>query len=146
MRQTHTVGKQDFKWSDMGDFIVNGGDLEDTRELQGTGFIEEVQRRVKSGFGDWKLAEDDGANLHVYENRINNEATWRDISDAISFSLTKDFFLVPLDFQVFVAPVSTNEVAVRIEFSDNIRRQIDPKLHNVKIVYNLEGQGPFVMR
>lgn len=146
MRQTHTVGKQDFKWSGMGDFIVSGGDLEDTREIQGMGFMEEVERRVNSGFGDWKLAEDDGSNMHIYEGRINNQATWRDISDAISFSLTKDFFLVPLDFQVFVAPVSTNEVAVRVEFSDNIRRQIDPRLHNVKIVYNLEGQGPFVMR
>jgi hypothetical protein len=146
MREIDTIGKQDFKWADMGDFIVSGGDLADTRELQGLGFMEEVQRRIATGFGDWKLKEDQGANLHLYKDRINNKETWKDITDSISFSLTHDFFIGPVDFQVYVAPVGINEVAVRVEFSDNVKELLDQRLHNIKIVYNLIGEGPFIMR
>lgn len=146
MREIHTIGRQDFKWSQMGDFVVESGDLADTRELQGLGFMEEVERRIATGYGDWKLKEEDGADLHIYKDRINNEETWKAISDSISYALTADFFLGPVDFQVYVAPVGINEVAVRVEFSDNVRELIDPKLHNIKIVYNLDGEGPFIMR
>ena len=146
MREIHNVAKQDFRWSTMGDFVIQDGDISDTRELSGLGFFEEVERRIASSFDDWKLSANDGANLDVYKDRINEEATWKEISDSISFAFTSDFFLSAVDFKVYVAPVGINEVAVRVEFSDNIRREIDPRLDNVKVVYDLTGQGPFIMR
>jgi len=146
MREVDTIEKQDFKWSEMGDFIIEAGDIADTRDFLGMGFMEEVERRIATGFGDWKLKENEGADLHIYKDRINNKATWESITNSISFSLTFDFLLGPTDFQVFVAPVGINEVAVRLEFSDNIKEALDPKLRNIKIVYNLAGEGPFIMR
>jgi hypothetical protein len=142
----YTVDKQDMQWAEMGDFVVGSGDIRDTREIQGLGFIEECQSRVATGFGDWKLKPEEGANLHVFKDRLNNKNTWREIGDSITFALTYDSFLSSLDFKVHVAPVSTTEVAVRIDFSDNIKRRLDPKLHNIKIIYNLTGEGPFIMR
>ncbi|MDD3412425.1 MAG: hypothetical protein PHY47_00330 [Lachnospiraceae bacterium] len=142
----YSINREDLTWSDMGDFTVALGDIEDTRAVKGKGFIEECQRRIQSSFNDWKLRNQDGANLHVFKDRINNEILWNEIKDSIVFALTFDSFLSPLDLTVHVAPVSATEVAVRIDFSDNIKKHIDPSLHMIKVIYNLTGEGPFIMR
>jgi hypothetical protein len=146
MRERYVIGRQDFEWSGFGDFIVSGGDITDTRRMKGLGFIEEVELRVKSSFGDWKLEEDKGANLESYRGRMNNKTTWESITNSMTYSLTQDSFLSNSEFKVFVAPVSHNEVAIRIDFSDNIKLKIDERLHTIRMIYNLDGQGPFIMR
>jgi hypothetical protein len=130
----------------MGDLVISSGDIQDTRYTKGLGFIEECQRRISTSLNDWKLKEKEGASLHVYKDRINNQKLWREMSDSLIFCLTYDSFLSSLDFSVHVAPISATEVAARVDFSDNIKRRLDPKLHNIKIVYNLTGEGPFIMR
>ena len=141
-----SINREDLCWSDMGDFIVDLGDIKDTRSVRGKGFFEECQKRVASSNNDWKLKEDEGASLHVYKDRINNEVLWNEIKDSIVFCFTADGFLSPLDFAVHVAPVSATEVAVRIDFADNIKRHLDPSLHIMKVIYNLTGEGPYIMR
>lgn len=146
MREVYTLGRQDFLWADSGDFSIQSGDLRDSREVQGLGFIEEVSRRVSSSYGDWKLTPEEGANIAVNKGKNNEESTWKSIKDSITYALILDDFLSIPDFQVYVAPVGINEVAVRIEFSHNIKRYLDPRLDSVKLIYSLDGEGPFIMR
>lgn len=140
------VLREDLSWADTGDFIFSGGDLQDTREKRGKGFIEEVSLRIGSSFNDLKIDPDKGANISEAEGMNNVKSTWDFIIDNIKYSLTKDAFLGLGDFEVNVAPVSVFEVAVRIDFSDNIKRLIDPAFFSVKVIYNLDGKGPFIMR
>jgi hypothetical protein len=146
MREQNTIEKKDFRWSETGDFLVFGGDLRDTRELTGLGFIEEVEIRMKSGINDWGLEPEKGANLDTYRGAPNIKKTWEAISSSITYSLIFDAFLTAVDFTVYVAPVAATEVAIRIDFSDNITKGIDEKLQSVRMIYNLDGQGPFIAR
>lgn len=146
MADFYSITKQDLLWSDIGDFLVQTGDLRDTREMSGLGFIDEIERRIQSSFGDWKLKPEEGANLHIFRGKINNEETWGEIRDSISFALIADNFLTISDFEIYVAPISHSEVAIRIDFSDNIKRKIDERIQTIKVVYDLNGQGPFIMR
>ncbi len=142
----NSVRREDLLWSSAGDFVFESGDIKDSRGISGVGFLEEVERRLKSSFGDWKTNETDGANMHLFRGRNNDDTTWSEISNSIIYGLTYDGFLASLDFEVFIAPVSYSEVAIRIEFTDNIKNMLDHRVQNIKIVYNLMGSGPYIMR
>jgi len=136
----------DFEWSLDGDFVVRNGDLADTANSTGRGFIQEVEDRVKSSFGEWKLLSEKGANLEDFEGQVNNEATWKRVEAAIDFSLTKDGFLEQADFTSTAAPVSNIEIAVRIDFNAALTNVIPDSKIVVKVVFDLQGQGPFIVR
>lgn len=141
-----SVKREDLLWSSSGDFVLDRGDLADSRGITGTAFVEEIERRLKTSYGDWKLRPVEGANMHLFRGKNNDQTTWAEISDSIIHGLSFDHFLSPSDFEVFVAPISHSEVAIRVEFADNIKTMIDDRVENIKIVYNLMGSGPYIMR
>jgi len=136
----------DFEWSLDGDFVVRNGDLADTVNSLGQGFIQEIEDRVKSSLDYWKLLPEKGANLDDFEGQVNNEKTWKRVEAAIDFSLTKDGFLEQSDFTVTAAPVSNIEIAVRIDFNTALTNVIPDSKIVVKVVFDLQGQGPFIVR
>ena len=68
------------------------------------------------------------------------------IKQAITSSLTYDDFLASSDFRVDVGVVDISEVAVKIVFSDNIRKYIDYKIQDVRVVFDLKNGTPKIMR
>ena len=138
--------KEDLLFSEIGDFIIENGDLKDTRYLRGIGFIEEVESRLKSSTNDWTLNPDYGANIGSFRGLSNSKVAWRRLEDSISYALTQDGFLLIGDFSVFAIGINESQVAVKIVFSDNIRKDIDYKIQDVRIVFDLLSDGPRIMR
>jgi hypothetical protein len=136
----------DFEWSADGDFVFRNGDLGDTKISTGRGFIQEVEDRTKSSFSDWKLLPNKGANIEDFHGENNTEEVWKRVESAVGFSLTKDGFLDQQDFLVTVAPVSNDEIAVRIDFNTSLTDVIPDSKIVVKVTYDLLGQGPFMVR
>jgi len=136
----------DFEWSNDGDFIIRNGDISDTYRSVARGFIQEIEDRVKSSYEEWKLIPNRGANLDEFHGQINNEKTWKAIESTINFALTKDGFLDQQDFMVTAAPVSNTEIAVRIDFNASLTNVIPDSKIVVKVIYDLAGQGPFIIR
>jgi hypothetical protein len=146
MKRFLNIEKEDFKFSLNGDFSIKNGDLEDTFKYQGLGFIEEVEIRIKSSFGDWYFEEDKGANLHVYEGRMITPSLMDNIAESIKSSLTQDDFLTSIDFQVVVQQIDIFEVAVKLVFSDNIKKYIDYRIQDVRIIFDLKNATPRIVR
>ena len=140
------VVREDILWSQLDDFTVVNGDLADTRSKSGLGFLEEVEIRLKSAIGDWKLDGEKGASIIHFEGRINNEKTWGEISDAISHTLSHDLFLYATQFEVFIIPLSEDEIAIRIDFNKELGILLDEEIPSIKLVYSLVGHQPYVMR
>jgi len=136
----------DFEWSGDGDFVIRNGDISDTENSIGMAFTQEIEDRTKSSIEDWKLLPGKGANLEDFEGQINNESTWKKLEAAIDFSFTKDGFLDQSDFVVTAAPVSNTEVAIRIDFNASLTNIIPDSKIVIKVVFDLEGQGPFIVR
>lgn len=146
MKRYLNIEKEDFKFSQNGDFSVRNGDLEDTFKYQGLGFIEEVELRIKSSYGDWYFEEDKGANLHLFEGRMITENLLDNIIEAIKNALTYDDFLSMVDFQTEAKQIDMNEVAVKVIFSDNIKKYIDYRIQDVRIIFDLKNATPRIVR
>jgi hypothetical protein len=146
MQRYFNLEKEDFKFSQNGDFIILSGDLEDTFKYQGLGFIEEIELRIKSSYNDWYFEADKGANLHLYEGRMITESLLDSIVESISGSLTNDDFLSRVDFEVLVKQVDMHEVAVKLNFSDNIKKYIDYRIQDVRIIFDLKNATPRIVR
>ena len=56
------------------------------------------------------------------------------------------FFLTINNFNVEVGVIDLNEVAVKVIFSDNIRRYVDYKIQDVRIVFDLQNGTPKIVR
>jgi len=136
----------DFEWSHDGDFVIRNGDISDTYKSLARGFIQEIEDRIKSSYEEWKLLPNRGANLDEFHGKINNEQTWKEIESTINFALTKDAFLDQQDFMVTAAPVSNTEVAVRIDLNASLTNSVPDSKIVVKVIYDLAGQGPFIIR
>ena len=136
----------DISWSSEGDFIINNGDLGDTFQNIGKGFIQEIEDRVKSAFKDWKLLPNRGSDLNEFEGQVNNEDTWRDIELSISLALTRDSFLEQQDFVVTTAPLSNTQIGIRIDFNVALTNIVPDSTITVKVIYDLKGLGPFIIR
>ncbi len=136
----------DFEWSPDGDFVIRNGDIADTTNSNARAFIQEIEDRMMSALNDWKLLKNKGANLEDFEGLINNERTWAQIESAVSFALTKDAFLDEQDFIPTAAPVSNDEVAIRIDFNTSLTNVIPDSKIVVKVVFDLQGRGPFIVR
>lgn len=136
----------DLKWSQEGDFEVENGDIADTRYINGRAFIQEITERVKSSANDWKLQRNKGAGVDNFRGEINNIETQAQIENAIAFSLTRDRFLDQQDFTVMAAPVSTTEIAVRIEFDTSLTDVVPDSTIQLKLIYDTDGKGPFIIR
>jgi hypothetical protein len=136
----------DLKWSGEGDFIMENGDIADTNNNTGLAFLQEVEERVKSGYRDWKLNELKGAGVDEYEGEINNIETQREIQNSIEYAFTKDGFLDRQDFEVTAAPISVSQVAVRIDFDTSLTDVVPDSTILVKVVYDTQGKGPFIVR
>lgn len=146
MKLLNDLNKIDFYWSDIGDFIIENGDIKDTRRTVGAGFLDEAIRRIKSSTGDWKLNPTDGASLSEHEGKINGPATWQEIKNSIIYAYTHDLFLYPDSFEVNIAPIDIDEIAIRIDFSQELSILLDTELPVIKMVYNLQTHQPFIMR
>jgi hypothetical protein len=146
MQRFLNLEKEDFKFSQNGDFTIKNGDIEDTFKYQGLGFIEEVEIRIKSSYGDWYFDEDKGANLHLYEGRMITESLLDSIVESISNAFTNDDFLSRVDFEVLVKQVDMHEVAVKLNFSDNIKKYIDYRIQDVRIIFDLKNATPRIVR
>lgn len=146
MQRFLNLEKEDFKFSQNGDFTIKNGDLEDTFKYQGLGFIEEVEIRIKSSYGDWYFDEEKGANLHLYEGRMITESLLDSIVESISNAFTNDDFLSRVDFEVLVKQVDMHEVAVKLNFSDNIKKYIDYRIQDVRIIFDLKNATPRIVR
>lgn len=146
MKRYLNLEKEDFKFSQNGDFIVTSGDLEDTSKLKGLGFLEEVEIRVRSSFGDWYFEEEKGANLHLFEGRMITEGLLDSIIEYISNAITADDFLAPIDFTVDARQIDMHEVAVKIVFSDNIKKYIDYRIQDIKVIFDLKNANPRIVR
>lgn len=136
----------DLKWSQEGDFEIENGDIADTVNIAGRAFIQEITDRIKSSVGEWKLLPNKGANVDDYKGEINNEDTHNELQTAISFSFTRDRFLDQQDFRVLAAPVSSTEVAVRIDFDTSLTDVVPDSTIQVKVIYDTDGKGPFIIR
>ena len=141
-----SANKTDLRFSQNGDFIVQHGDLLDTFELNGLGFIEEVELRIKSSANDWYFDSEYGASLHVFEGRMITPALLENIKESIVSALTYNNFLTPSGFNVQIGIIDIDEVAVKIIFSDNIRNLIDYKIQDVRIIFDLKNGTPRVVR
>jgi hypothetical protein len=138
--------RADFMFSLNGDFRVKHGDLETTIDLPGLGFIEEVELRIKSSPRDWYFDPKKGAALEEYEGRMITPGLIQNIKESISNSLTYDDFLTTNNFNIDVGVIDINEVAVKVIFSDNIRRYVDYKIQDVRIVFDLQNGTPKIVR
>lgn len=146
MLDTIAASRNDFLFSLNGDFRIKHGDLETSQKINGLGFIEEVEIRIKSSPGDWYFDFEKGAGLESFEGRAITPALVENIRQSISRSLTYDDFLASSDFSVDVGVIDIGEVAVRIVFSDNIRKYIDYKIQDVRVVFDLKNGTPKIMR
>lgn len=146
MQRFFNVLKKDFLFSRNGDFTIKNGDIEDSSKLNGLGFLEEVELRIKSSYGDWYFEVNKGANLHLFEGRIINVSLLESIKESIQTALTYDDFLVTNDFVVLVMQTDINEVAVKIDFSDNIQKYVDYKIQDVRMIFDLKSGTPKIVR
>lgn len=146
MRRSLNVQKEDFSFSLNGDFAIKNGDLDDTFKYQGLGFIEEIEIRVKSSYGDWYFEEEKGANLHLFEGQMISPQLLEKIEESIKMSLTNDDFLANNDFIVEMRVIDIDEVAVKIVFSDNIKKYIDYRIQDVRIIFDLKNGTPRIVR
>ena len=136
----------DLKWASGGDFIIENGDIADTYDIVGLGFIQDVEDRVKSSYQDWYLDPSRGSSIEEFEGEINNEDTWEGIENTVSLALQRGGFLHASDFTVTVAPIDEYSVAARIDFN---LEDLDPVTNDsltIKIIYDLHGTGPFILR
>lgn len=138
--------KADLSFSLNGDFIIEHGDIKDTHALNGLGFIEEVELRIKSSVNDWYFDPDLGATLHVFEGRMITPGLLENIKASIKDSLTYGNFLTNSAFHVQIAVIDIGEVAVKIVFSDNIRKLIDYRIQDVRIIFDLKSGTPRIVR
>lgn len=138
--------KADLSFSLNGDFVFEYGDIRDTLELEGLGFIEEVELRIKSSQNDWYFKPDYGANLDLYEGRMITPALLENIKESIREALTSDNFMTKDSFDVQLGVIDVGEVAVKIIFSDNIRKYIDYKIQDVRIIFDLKNGTPRIVR
>jgi len=136
----------DMKWSFDGDFLLENGDIADTSSQAGLGFIQEVKDRVTSSFGDWRLLPGRGSDIDEFHGQINNQNTWENIERAITFSLTSDLFLDKQDFAISIAPITESEIAIRIDFNVSLTGAPPDSTIVLKIIYDLTGKGPFIIR
>ena len=141
-----SVQKTDLSFSMNGDFIFEYGDLKDTMELEGLGFIEEVESRIKSSQNDWYFDTEYGANLDLYEGRMITPALLENIKESIRSALIHNNFITKDSFQVQTGVIDIGEVAVKIIFSDNIRKYIDYKIQDVRIIFDLKNGIPRIVR
>jgi len=146
MELLSSIERVDLNWSDSGDFIIQNGDIKDTRLNKGEGFIEEVTRRIKSSVGDWKLEPSFGASLGTFEGENNIEETWKRIESSLSHALTYDLFLYPRAFEINIAPIDSDEIAIRVDFTPELDILLGTELPTVKMVYSLSSHQPFIMR
>ena len=146
MLDTISASRNDFLFSLNGDFRIKHGDLETSNKIAGLGFIEEVEIRIKSTPGDWYFDLEKGAGLESFEGKAITPSLIEGIKQAITRCLTYDDFLSSSDFVVDVGVVDIGEVAVRIVFSDNIRKYIDYKIQDVRVVFDLKNGTPKIMR
>ena len=138
--------RNDFLFSSNGDFSIKHGDLETSENIIGLGFIEEVELRIKSSPGDWYFETDKGAELESFEGKMITPSLIQEIKESISNSLTHDDFLTKNNFAIEVGVIDVGEVAVKVIFSDNIRKYIDYKIQDVRIVFDLNNGIPKIMR
>lgn len=138
--------KIDFLFSKNGDFVFEFGDIKDSYNLNGLGFIEEVELRIKSSQNDWYFDPEYGANLDRYVGQMINPSLIQAINESIRFALTYDDFLSLSNFSVDVQQIGINEVAVKVFFSDNIKKDIDYKIQDVKLVFDLKNAVPRIVR
>lgn len=136
----------DMRWSSSGDFVVHNGDLADTSDEVGRGFIQEIQDRTMSSFGDWKLLPGKGSDIDEFHGNINNEETWDNLERRLTFAYTNDLFLDKQDFSITIAPITESEVAIRIDFNTALTDIVPDSTIVLKIVYDLSGKGPFIVR
>lgn len=146
MELLNNLDRIDFYWAEAGDFIIENGDIKDTRLTLGAGFIDEVERRIKSSVNDWKLDPRFGASINRYQGQINNDQTWRQIQGSIAHALTKDLFVYPDSIEISIAPIDIDEIAIRVDFTKGLDILLGEDLPTVKVVYNLQTNEPYIMR
>lgn len=140
------IKKNDLTFSKHGDFTIESGDIQDTTGFLGLGFIEEVELRIKSSADDWYFEPEKGASLSEYEGRMITPALIENLRESISNSLTYDDFLVSSDFFVSISVLDLHEVAVKLNFSDNIKKYIDYRIQDVRMVFDLRNGIPKIVR
>lgn len=140
------IGIVDLKWSNDGDFTLANGDLADTIHVTGSGFLQEVEDRVKSSSGDWKLYPSKGSNLEDFKGENNDPLTWALIEQSITYALTANQFLNKNDFKIVIAPISPDEIAIKIDFDVSLTEVQPDSTISIKMIYNLDGNGPFIIR
>lgn len=138
--------KADLLFSLNGDFVFEYGDIKDSLAIEGLGFIEEVEIRIKSTQNDWYFDAEKGAGLEKYEGRMITPALIENMRESIRNALTLDDFLTTNNFNIDIAVIDMGEVAVKIVFSDNIKKYIDYKIQDVRIVFDLKNGTPRIVR
>lgn len=146
MELLNNLDRIDLYWSEAGDFIIENGDIKDTSRNLGAGFIDEVERRIKSSMGDWKLDPTFGASINRFQGQSNNQKTWQEIHAVIAHALTKDLFVYPDSIEINIAPIDVDEIAIRVDFTKGLDILLGDELPTVKVVYNLESNEPYIMR
>jgi hypothetical protein len=84
--------------------------------------------------------------LDVFEGRMITPALEENIKESISRSLTHDGFLSESAFQIRIARIDVDELAVKIIFSDNVTKYVDYKIQDVRIVFDLRKGTPKIVR
>jgi len=143
---TSKLYMSDFYFNDAGDFRLDKGDFAVTQIDDGVALAQEIQDRIKSYPGEWLVYPTRGSIISEAQGSPNNRETHSAIEDAIRMALTFDLFLNQDDFSVLVAPVSTSQVAVRIDFSDQGLSRSSRRQSTVKIIYDLDGTTPYIGR
>jgi hypothetical protein len=136
----------DFKWVNVGDFAFSSGDVLDTYNSFGEGFIQEVLTRIDSSFGDWKTNRELGSTLSNHEGMSNTEATGRSLEASVQGCLTKDGFLTLSDFTVTSVPVGIHQILLTISFIGILTDKPINSTISLSIIYDLTGKGSYLVK
>lgn len=101
-----------FGWS--GDFLLDGGDLQDTASDGLLSLIHQLHDIAASSLGDWIVYPQRGATLNDFVGEPNSKEIGKAIHDRLRVSIVAAGLVAEEDLSISVIPVHTNKVLVVI--------------------------------
>jgi hypothetical protein len=139
------IEKVDIRWSQVGDFILKSGDIEDSSKNFGEAFIQEVRTRISNAIGTWKTNPIIGSNIDEFEGQPNTPLTGQRLQADATFALTKDGYLNINEFEITPVPIAETQILMRIQFRGILTERLPDSKIILNIIFDLTGKGPFIV-
>lgn len=105
----------DFYFTDDGDFSVDEkGDLKDTSGLFGRAILQEINDRLRSQPGEWKLSNSIGTNLQQYLGVSTTDQNIDLVTKQVEAVLTNDGLLVAGQLEILPLKIGDSVVIFRV--------------------------------